>query len=82
MASEKEFLRVTTFDTITMEDGEWDGPKRDDDVLTYTAKSDGVSLTIKKGANVVFDGDYNRGKQIRIAEDVVHLPEGASLETP
>ena len=80
MASEVEFLRVTTFDTITMEDGEWDGPNRDDDVLTYKAKTDGVSLTIKKGGNVVFDGDYSKGKQIRIVEDVVHLPEGAILE--
>ena len=77
---EKEFLRVTTFDTITMENGEWDGPKRDEDVMSYTAKTDGVSLTVKLGNTVVFDGDYNKGAQIRIVEDVVHLPEGASLE--
>ncbi|HVS82715.1 MAG TPA: hypothetical protein VHE60_13375 [Pyrinomonadaceae bacterium] len=80
MAGEKEFLRVTTFDTITMEDGEWDGPDRDEDVMSYKAKSDGVSLTVKLGGSVVFDGDYNKGKQIRIVDNVVHLPEGALLE--
>jgi ribonuclease HIII len=76
MASEVEKLRVTTFDTITMEDGEWDGPKRDEDVMSYTAKTNGVSITIKKNGTVVFDADYNKGAQIRIVEDVVHLPEG------
>lgn len=76
MASEVEFVRVCTFDTITMEDGEWDGPKRDEDVMTYTAKTNAVSITVKKGNTVVFDADYNKGAQIRIVEDVVHLPEG------
>ena len=77
MAGEVEVVRVATFDIITMEDGEWDGPKRDEDVMTYTAKTDGVSLTVKRGGTEVFDGDYNKGKQIRIAGNVVHLPEGA-----
>lgn len=76
MASEVEFVRVARFDTITMEDGEWDGPKRDEDVMTYTAKTNGVSITVKLGNTVVFDADYNKGAQIRIVEDVVHLPEG------
>ena len=80
MASEVEFVRVATFDTITMEDGEWDGPKRDEDVMTYTAKTNGVSITVKLGNTVVFDGDYNKGAQIRIVAHVVHLPEGRTLD--
>ena len=74
--TEQEFVRVAVFDTITLEDGEWDGPKRDEDVMTYTAKQNGVSLTIKRGGTVVFDADYNKGAQLRIVDNVVHLPEG------
>jgi predicted RNA-binding protein len=81
MGAETEFVRVAAFDTITMENGEWDGPKRDEDVMTYTAKTNGVSLTVLLGGKKVFDGDYNKGAQIRIVEDVVHLPEGATLES-
>lgn len=77
MAGEVERVRVAAFDTITMEDREWDGPKRDDDVMTYTAKINGCSITVTKNGKVVFDSDYNKGAQIRIVEDVVHLPEGA-----
>jgi|GEM_PF-2581993 len=77
MAGEVEVVRVAAFDIIKMEDKEWDGPKRDDDVLSYTAKINGCSLTVMKNGKVVFDSDYNKGAQIRIVEDVVHLPEGA-----
>lgn len=76
MPTEQEFVRIANFDVITLEDGEWDGPKRDDDVMTYTAKQNGVSITVKRGGTVVFDSDYNKGAQIRIVENVVHLPEG------
>ena len=75
---ETEFVRVATFDTITMEDGEWDGPDRDEDVMSYKAKTNGVSLTVKRGNSVVFDADYNKGKEIRIVGNVIHLPEGAT----
>ena len=81
MGAETEFVRVAVFDTITMENGEWDGPKRDEDVMSYTAKTNGVSLTVLLGGKKVFDGDYNKGAQIRIVEDVIHLPEGATLES-
>jgi hypothetical protein len=74
--AETEFVRVATFDTITMEDGEWAGPDRDEDVMSYKARSDGVSLTVKLGSNVVFDADFNKGKEIRIVGNVIHLPEG------
>jgi hypothetical protein len=74
---EVERVRVVAFDTIRMEDGEWDGPVRDEDVLSYKAKMNGVSLTVSLGGKVVFDGDYNKGAQIRIVAHVIHLPEGA-----
>ena len=77
MAGEVEVVRIVTFDTITMEDGEWDGPDRDEDVMSYKAKTNGCSLTVKRGGTVVFDSDYNKGKEIRIVGNVVHLPEGA-----
>jgi hypothetical protein len=80
MATEVEFVRVAAFDTITMEDGEWDGPSRDDDVMSYRAKANGVSITVSLGGKKVFDGDYNKGAQIRIVENVVHLPEGRTLD--
>jgi hypothetical protein len=77
MAGEVEVVRVAAFDTITMEDGEWDGPDRDEDVMSYKAKTNAVSLTVKLGGSVVFDGDFNKGKEIRIVGNVIHLPEGA-----
>jgi hypothetical protein len=78
MAGEVEVVRVVTFDTITMEDGEWAGPDRDEDVMSYKAKIDGCSLTVKRGGGVVFDSDYKKGAEIRIVGNVIHLPEGAS----
>ena len=77
MAGEVEVVRVAAFDIITMEDGEWDGPSRDEDVMSYRAKTNGVSLTVSLGGKKVFDGDYNKGAQIRIVANVIHLPEGA-----
>jgi len=77
MAGEAEFVRVAAFDTITMEDGEWDGPDRDEDVMSYKARTNSVSLTVLLGGNKVFDGDYNKGQEIRIVGNVIHLPEGA-----
>jgi len=74
---EAEKVRVAAFDVITMEDGEWDGPSRDDDVMSYKARTNGVSLTVLLGGKKVFDGDFNKGAQIRIVENVVHLPEGS-----
>ena len=78
MAGEVEVVRVVTFDTITMEDGEWSGPDRDEDVMSYKARTDGVSLTVKRGGGIVFDSDFNKGKEIRIVGNVIHLPEGAA----
>jgi hypothetical protein len=80
VGSEVENTRVAVFDKITMEDGEWDGPTRDEDVMSYKAKTAGVSLTVWLAGKKVFDGDYNKGAQIRIVENVIHLPEGATLE--
>jgi hypothetical protein len=77
MPGEVEVVRVAAFDTITMEDGEWDGPDRDEDVMSYKTKIDGCSLTVNLAGKVVFDGDYSRGKQIRIVGNVIHLPEGS-----
>jgi hypothetical protein len=78
ITSEVEKVRVAAFDTITMEDGEWSGPDRDEDVMSYKARSDGVSLTVLLGGNRVFDADYNKGAEIRIVGNVIHLPEGAA----
>ena len=71
-----EVLRVTTFDAIQIDDGDWDGPDRDEDVMSYKSKTGAASLKITRGSTVVFDADYPRGKQIRIVGNVVHLPEG------
>jgi hypothetical protein len=48
--------------------------------MSYKAKTAGVSLTVWLAGKKVFDGDYNKGAQIRIVENVIHLPEGATLE--
>ncbi len=73
-----EVIRVAAFDTIQLDDGDWSGPDRDEDVMSYKAKTNGVSLTVKLGGSVVFDSDFNKGKEIRIVGNVIHLPEGAS----
>jgi hypothetical protein len=71
-----EVIRVAAFDTIQFDDGDWDGPNRDEDVMTYKAKHGGASITVKKNGAVVFDADYDQGKQVRIVGSTVHLPEG------
>jgi hypothetical protein len=45
--------------------------------MSYKARTNGVSLTVLLGGNKVFDGDYNKGQEIRIVGNVIHLPEGA-----
>ncbi len=71
-----EVIRVAAFDTIQLDDGDWSGPDRDEDVMTYKSRSGGASVTVKFGGAVVFDADYTQGKEIRIVGNVVHLPEG------
>jgi hypothetical protein len=75
-----EILRVTTFDTLEFEDGDWDGPDRDDDVLSYKSKTAAASLKITRGGVTVFDKDYPKGKVITCVGNVVHLPEGVGPE--
>ena len=73
-----EVIRVAAFDTIQLDDGDWDGPNRDEDVMTYKAKTGAASITVRKNGAVVFDVDYTQGKQIRIVGNTVHLPEGGT----
>jgi hypothetical protein len=75
-----EVVRVAAFTTVEMEDGDWDGPHREDDLLSYKSKNDTASLRVTLNGKVVFDRDYKKGKTIIIDEDVIHLPEGAGPE--
>ena len=75
-----EILRVTTFTTVEFEDGDWDGPDRDDDMLTYKSKNNAASLKVTLNGVAVFDQDYPKGKKITIDGNVIHLPEGAGPE--
>jgi hypothetical protein len=78
MADEK--LRVTTFDTVALDDGDWDGPQAQGELLIYKSKHDLASIKVMRGAHVVFDLDYGGGKTITIDGNVIHLPEGAKKE--
>ena len=71
-----EVVRVAAFDIVQLDDGDWDGPKRDEDVMTYKSKHGGASITVKRGGAVVFDADYGPNKEIRIVGNTIHLPEG------
>jgi hypothetical protein len=78
MANEK--LRVVAFDTVELDDGDWDGPKPQGDFLTYTSKHAAASIKVTKSGKVVLDADYGAKKTVMIDEDVVHLPEGIGGE--
>jgi hypothetical protein len=75
-----EVLRVTTFDTVELDDGDWDGPKRDEDVMTYKSKHGAASIRITRGGSPIFDKDFPANKEVRIVGNVIHLPEGATGE--
>jgi hypothetical protein len=72
-----EILRVTTFTNVQFEDGDWDGPHREDDLVTYKSKVASASLKVTLGGTTVFDKDYAKGKVITLDGNVIHLPEGA-----
>ena len=73
--------RVLAFDTVEIEDGDWDGPHPHGEFLTYRAKSNTASIKVTKNGRVVVDGDYREvGKTIPIDDDVIHLPEGLGPE--
>jgi hypothetical protein len=78
MADEK--LRVVAFDTVELDDGDWDGPHPHGEFLTYTAKHDAASIKVTKGGKVVLDADYGARKTVLIDDDVIHLPEGIGGE--
>jgi hypothetical protein len=75
-----EAMRVTSFDSVELDDNDWDGPKPLGELLTYKSKHDAASIRVKRGASVVFDKDYPGGKTITIDGNVIHLPEGAGQE--
>jgi hypothetical protein len=75
-----EVLRVTTFDAVALDDGDWDGPLPLGELLTYKSKHAAASLKVTRGSSVVFDLDYPGGKTITIDGNVIHLPEGAQKE--
>jgi hypothetical protein len=75
-----EILRVTVFTTVEFEDGDWDGPHREDDLLTYKSRNATASLKVTRDGTTVFDKDYPKGKTITLAGNVIHLPEGAQDE--
>jgi hypothetical protein len=78
MADEK--LRVTTFDVVALDDGDWDGPHPQGELLIYKTKHDLASIKVTRGNTVVFDLDYGPNKSIIIDGNVIHLPEGAKRE--
>jgi len=76
-----EILRIVAFDTVQIEDNDWDGPHQHEDVMTYTSKTATASIKITRGAATVLDGDFTKaGKSIRIVGNVIHLPEGLGPE--
>jgi hypothetical protein len=78
MADEK--LRVTTLDTVQLDNGDWDGPKPQGELLIYRSKHDLASIKVTRGTSVVFDQDYAGDKTVIIDGNVIHLPEGAKKE--
>ncbi|HKX09640.1 MAG TPA: hypothetical protein VJN67_15685 [Stellaceae bacterium] len=78
MADEK--LRVVAFDTVELDDGDWDGPHPNGEFLTYTSKHAAASIKLTKAGKVVLDADYGAKKTVLIDEDVAHLPEGIGKE--
>ena len=75
-----EILRVAVFTTVEFEDGDWDGPHAEDELLTYKSKTAAASLKVTLNGGTIFDKDYPRGKKITIDGNVIHLPEGAGPE--
>ena len=75
-----EVVRVASFTTVEFEDGDWDGPHRQDDLVSYKSKNNTASLRVTLNGKVVFDKDFPKGKTILIDDDVIHLPEGAGPE--
>jgi len=75
-----EVVRVAAFTTVEFEDGDWDGPHRQDDLVSYKSKNNAASLRVTLNGKVVFDKDFPKGKTILIDDDVIHLPEGAGPE--
>ncbi len=76
-----EKLRVIVFDTVQIEDNDWDGPQQNEDVMTYKSKNPTASIKITRGATTVLDGDFPKaGTQIKIVGNVIHLPEGLGPE--
>src|SRR6267378_465779 len=59
-----EVVRIAAFTTVEFEPGDWDGPHRDDDVLTYKSRTNTASLKVVRDPTVVFDLDYPKGKTI------------------
>ena len=74
MADEK--LRVVAFDTVQLDDKDWDGPTPHGEFLTYKSKHAGASIKVTKDGKVVLDADYGAQKTVLIDDDVIHLPEG------
>jgi hypothetical protein len=76
-----EKLRIIAFDTVQIEDGDWDGPHQNEDVMTYKSNKPTASIKITRGADTVLDADFkDAGAQIRIVGNVIHLPEGLGPE--
>ena len=78
MADEK--LRVVAFDTVELDDGDWDGPNPQGEFLTYTSKHGAASIKLTKAGKIVLDADYGAKKTVLIDDDVIHLPEGVGRE--
>ena len=78
MGAEK--VRVVHFDTVDLDDRDWDGPAPHGEFLTYTSKHAAASIRVTRGGKVVLDGDYAAKKTVLIDDDVIHLPEGMGRE--
>lgn len=78
MAAEK--LRVLAFDTVQLDDGDWDGPHPQGEFLTYTSKHDAASIKVTKLGKTVLDADFGAKKTVLIDDDVIHIPEGIGRE--
>ena len=75
-----EKLRVLAFDTVELDDGDWEGPAPHGEFLTYTSKHAAASIKVTKSGKTVLDADFGAKKTVMIDDDVIHVPEGAGRE--
>ena len=55
-----EILRIVAFDTVQIEDGGWDGPHQNEDVMTCKFQNPIASIKLTRGAGTVFGRGFHQ----------------------